>query len=534
MMKRQGIETFISLIVLLFLLLPSLFVITKGNLYPSHDGLFHVARIDQFHKSILYGQFPPRLAPTILNGQGYPLFIVNYQLPYYFAEIFMLFGNNPVFAFKSTMAVTYILGAVFAFFLFKQFASSLASLTGAIVFSYLPYRFANLYTRGSLGESVAMVFVPLFVLGLHLVKNKNRWALTVLALSTFGLITSHTIIFLLFLPFFVLYLIFQIKPKRRVLTQFLIGVFLGIISSSFQLLPAIFERKYLKFDQNLMDLFNGHFLNLYQLLRIPKEGVNIGTAFQLGITSIFILALCTVFLAKSKKTYLLFFAAVILGSIFLIHTRSVWLWRNMPFLNYILYPWRFLSLTVVSFAFLGVYLVDSVRYKKLLASAIIVLTIFTSRHYFLKSTQTDPQPPTESLTTQNEFDPIWTTQKSFSNTRLITTPGEISIINLSHAPFLVNFDAQTKDVTRVTINKLYFPGWQVEINNMKVQPFPQDGLISFDLPSGTSKVVLKFGETRIRKVANLVSLAALFTILLMAVNKVWSLNLSKIYRNRAS
>ena len=121
-------------------------------IYNAYDALTHIERINEFHTAVLNGQIPPRLAPTIVHGNGYPLFVVNYQLPYYFTEFFMVIKNDPVSAFKAVMSITYLLSGVFAFLLFRKFGSNLASMTGAIVFSYLPYRFANLYSRGSIGE----------------------------------------------------------------------------------------------------------------------------------------------------------------------------------------------------------------------------------------------------------------------------------------------------------------------------------------------------------------------------------------------
>jgi len=208
-------KDFVYIFLLIILLLPSQLLMLKEQLYPSHDALYHIGRIEEFHKAFLLGQIPPRLAPTILNSIGYPLFVVNYQLPYYFAEIFMQIFGNPSIAFKSIMSITFMLSAVFAFLVFRNFSSNIASLTGAIVFSYLPYRFANIYQRGSLGESVAIMFVPLVILAIHKVNRCTKFSIVLLTLSIFGLITSHTIIFLIFLPFFILYPICILKFKKR-------------------------------------------------------------------------------------------------------------------------------------------------------------------------------------------------------------------------------------------------------------------------------------------------------------------------------
>lgn len=164
----------IWLFILLILILPGLFLLLKKDLYPSHDGLYHIGRIKEFHMALMERQVPPRLAPQLLDGAAYPLFVVNYQLPYYFAEFFQLATNNAVVAYKAVLAISFILSGVFAFMLFKKNGSNIASLTGAAVFTYLPYRFANLYTRGSFGESVSFMFIPLSLFALHLIKEKKE------------------------------------------------------------------------------------------------------------------------------------------------------------------------------------------------------------------------------------------------------------------------------------------------------------------------------------------------------------------------
>ena len=546
----KSFNNFLFLIILLILLIPSQFIMLKEQLYPSHDSLYHIGRIEEFHKAFSLGQIPPRLAPTILNSIGYPLFVVNYQLPYYFAEIFMQIFGNPSIAFKSIMSITFMLSAVFAFLVFRNFSSNIASLTGAIVFSYLPYRFANIYQRGSLGESVAIMFVPLVILAIHKVNRCTKFSIVLLTLSIFGLITSHTIIFLIFLPFFILYPICILKFKKRMIARLIIATIWGVLLSSFQLLPLIFEKKYMVFDQNLLGLFDDHFISIPQLLRIPMEGINIGTPIQVGITSILIFFLSTVFLIFKRNSQTafyserknsginaggetnferrsenhslqavgiyLFFALI---SFFFVTRFSIFFWENLTVLAYILYPWRFLSVIVTVVAFLTVILVDNLKLKRLLAVLIIFLSIYTSRHYFLKPTQLEHNPPTATLTTQNEFDNIWVTEETFNTRPVVTDTSNAIISNLVKSPFSISFKTNTKAPTNFTVRKMYFPGWQVKVNGQDYPIEIKDGLISFDLPSGSWQIEMKFSESPLRKTANLITVLSFAVLILLLVKK---------------
>src|SRR3990167_4910351 len=268
--------TVFYIILLLIIVLPSQTLMVRSKaFYPSHDGLIHIQRIEEFHASIIHGQVPPR--------------ITNYQLPYYFAEIFMLITSDPVFSFKTVLSLTYILSIVFMFLVLKNFGGALASLCGAIVFAYLPYRFANLYTRAAFGESVAIMFVPLTLLTLNLISKNKKNGTLLFAFSVFGLITSHTIIFVLFVPFLIAYLLFFIKTDKKMIKTIIAGFLLSIGLSSFQLFPVIFERKYLRLEETFLQVYNNHFINIYQLLRIHKEGINMGSAYQIGIGSLMVI-----------------------------------------------------------------------------------------------------------------------------------------------------------------------------------------------------------------------------------------------------
>lgn len=500
------------LILLIILILPALFLLVKNPMYYSQDSQYHIERIREFDSSIHSGQFPPRLAPNILSQIGYPLFVVNYQLPYYLAEIPMYITDNAQFSFKFVLAVTYILSSILTFLLFRTFSSNIASLTGAVVYSYLPYRFANIYTRGSLGESVAICFIPAVLYSLNLIAKKNKFAVPALALSVFGLITSHTIVFLIFVPFFILYPIIILRFSSRNVLGTLVATFLGILLSSFQLIPSILERKYMVFDKVLTTAYNGHFLSPLQLFRIPIGDTHIGTSLQLGIASTLILTVVLILFVKKYDLKILFFLTFFFSSILLISNYSLPLWNNIFLLRYILYPWRFLSLALISTSFMSVLIVDKVKYKKILAIVIITVAIFTSRHYFLKPSQIEPTLINDNLTTENEFNTIWVNTQTFIDKPLVTSQQKANISIIQNKPFFLSFDVKTELQNTLTLRKIYFPNWQVKMSGKNLPLSEVNGLITFQIPSGTHRVETFYRSDYITNFSNFLSLASLILI----------------------
>lgn len=504
-------RTFIFIICLCLLILPSLKLMLNIPIYPSHDGLIHVERIEQFHQSFLDGQIPPRIAPSLAGSIGFPIFVVNYQLPYYFAEFFMLTIKDPFVAFKSVMAISYFLSAIFAFFLFRYHGSRLASLTGAIVFSYTPYRFANLYTRGALGESTAMMFVPLSLLSIHLISNQRKNGIVLLSLSLFGLITSHTVIFLLFLPFLTAYTLFFVKLNRRILINISFAIILGLLLSSFQLIPVIFEKKYTQFE-SFLNLYGEHFIGFNQLFRIPKSGITPSSPFQIGLVSSLTVLLSLIFLLFRKNIQVLFFLIMIFLSIFAIHSSSLLFWEHILFLKYINFPWRFLSIIAISAAFLSVYLVNQTRFK-MIAFFLITLALFTSRHYFLHPTQYESTSPSQVPTFPNEYDTIWSNKETFKTRPIISSYSQVQISNIVENSFNLSFDLKTKTITKIIIRKIYFPGWKLKLNGSTYRLDQTDGLLSFWVGSGDWHSKVYFTETPIRKLADFVSLVSFLALL---------------------
>lgn len=506
-------HTRLYLIALLVLILPALTMMTKKPIYPSQDALYHIERIKEFDRALNEGQIPPRLAPTVAGSIGYPLFVVNYQTPYFISEIFLKVTNDAETAFKSTLILSYILSAVFSFILFRQFAQNIESLSGALVFSYLPYRFANIYTRGSLGESTALMFVPLLLLSINLLNKNKRHALPLLALSVFGLITSHTVVFLIFLPFLATYPFILKGTNISTLAKIILGTLMGIFASSYQLIPSVFEKKYLKFDENLLSLYRDHFLNIKQLLRIPSPGINTGTTLQLGITAslLIVIAIVKLFLSLKNKALTLF-SFFLVFAIFLTNSASIWLWQNLSPLKFILYPWRFLSLAAFCAAFCSVLILKDLKYKAFFACVIVLLTIYSSRHYFLKSTQFESNIPTSNLTTQNEFDPIWTTASTFINRPIISAKGIARLTITSQRPYDLTFNIDTEKDNEILIRKLYFPNWNVLVNNTPISSYQKDGLVALNLTKGSHKVTARYESDTLTQTANIATIISLLFI----------------------
>jgi hypothetical protein len=96
---------------------------------------------------------------------------------------------------------------------------------------------------------------------------------------------------------------------------------------------------------------------------------------------------------------------------------------------------------------------------------------------------------------------------------------DVQLTNAANTTNKISFSAQAKKTTHVTINSIYFPGWQVLVDNriVSIDYSNPRGLITFVLPQGNHTVRVQFVETPIRLVSDIVSVVSLIMLLILCI-----------------
>jgi len=429
------------------------------------------------------------------------------------------------------------------YFWLKEKWGRWAALVGAIVYVYTPYRFLDVYVRGSLGEAVAFIFPPLIFWSLDKLEKKNdhRW-LAVGSLALAGLIMAHNTLAMLFIFLFGGYLIFHYLffHQKKVFFRQLNLFWLGLAFSTFFWLPALSDRRFVRFGQTMVSNFFLHFPTLKQLI-IPSWGFGPSLplsaedlmSFQIGLINLIIVFLVFLFLAKKfffslKRKKLIkdnwavfYFLLAFLALFFLMTNFSFWLWRFSFIENLIQFPWRLLSLTTFITAFLAGFLIQSIKAQKkasALAFAFIFLAIFLNWPYtrpegFVNRGEAYYATNEGTTTVANEYLPIWVKELPASRAKkkveIIEGQGEVG--NLFSNSRKISFTVNSKTQLKIQVNSLYFPGWRVRVDGV-LTPIDfknQKGVIQFLLSPGHHFVVVSFGETPLRALADVISLTSL-------------------------
>lgn len=160
-------------------------------LYNGDDLCYHLARLEGLKDGILDGQIPVNILPDGLRGNGY----LNAMYPYLFLYIgafSRICRVSLALSYKVIVFLANLGSAVCAYVAMKSMIKSRRSVILAVVlYTLMPYRFTNIFSRGDLGETLALVFWPLVIAGLYhvIMGDRKKWYYLVIGFS--GALQSH-------------------------------------------------------------------------------------------------------------------------------------------------------------------------------------------------------------------------------------------------------------------------------------------------------------------------------------------------------
>jgi hypothetical protein len=511
-------KTFAALLIVsLFPLIP---LFTPG-LPVTHDGQDHVARIANFYQSLSEGNIIPRWGNNLNWGFGHPVLMFLYPLPSYMASIFHAMGFSFVDSVKLVFGFAYTFSILAMYLFAKDEWGKHSGILAAILYGFSPYRFVNLYVRGAIGEHVSFVFLPLILWGMSgLAKKRHKipWGI-LLSFSFAGLFLSHNAVSIMIIPivfFYAAYLIMRIQQKRKfVLSLLLFGLY-GIGLAGFFLFPAFFEGKY-----TLRDIVTqgeiGQRMVAPVLFLFSPWNYGGGNEFtkEVGIPVIIVLVIALV----KKSVFSLGLCILFLLYIFLMTSSSLFIWEHISLLQKFQFPWRLLVCTTFLGAITGAVVVNDIgkKHRVFLVFALSALSIFATSHMWKpKSHKTYDESfftgIYKSTTDTGESSPIWSVRfmefepevpMEVSEGKAVITPLEETTTTRT---YMVNADTKS----RLVENTLYFPGWNVFVNNKIVPVEFQDpqwrGRMTFWVEPGEHMIRIVFGETKLRAVSNIISL----------------------------
>ena len=601
---------------LILLIFFSLFAIgpllAPGYFWGAHDGRHSVYFLFEFDRAIQDGILYPRWMPDFTFGYGYPFFNIYAPGAFYVGEALHLFGFDFVTATKIVFALALVLSGPAMFGFVKRLTgSSQAAFLSGLAYVYIPYHIADIYVRAALAESVALIFLPLTFWGFYeTVVNPSRMTMVATALVYGAMMFSHNGIALLFTPVLGIWVLFLMLSEMRTrtthhasgitpstalrarfhvlrfirlglpsLAALLLG--LGIVAIFF--IPAMLEYPFVRVDQwtaNYYD-YSNHFVYFFQLFD-PNWGFGISVpgpydamSFQFGVAPTLLAIFSIVVLARNpngtRRFWLFFFAMTIVVAL-LMFGFSLPLWEVLRLVTFAQFPWRLLTLPLVSLAVLAGAIAlmhdagESARGLSLPTLLLGLLILLGSFPYLTAQTILEPKEGPVGILGLFRFQqsagemtgstawvkeiPDWSPMADvyFAGKKLKSKIDYTHIdpdkVWIGVLPDFAGFHSNGEQIvyhaqedTTITFNTFYYPGWRAYlvqpkkteiIRELKVDVAPDDdlGRVRVHIPQGQEQwLLLRFDDTFPRVIGNWVSAVS---ILLALGLVIWGVRIQRL------
>jgi hypothetical protein len=472
------------------------------------DGNWMVIRFSAFYEALSNGQFPVRYLPRLNDGYGYPVANFLYPLFMYVGVPIKAAGFSFIDTVKILFGLSFIGSSLFSFLWLREKFESVPSLVGSLVYTFFPYHLWDIYGRGSIGEALAFALVP-FVL--WSVDKRN------LFFSSVGLgllILSHNTLALFFIPIIFFYsLISPEKINFKTIPKTIIPFVFGLGLSAFFWIPALYDRQFTIFGQIHVSDFSRYFVNLE----------NFSLYGPIFLLTIFI----SVYLFfKKPSRHLLFFFVILTISFLLTLPFSSIIWENIFLPEFVQFPFRFISIVILSSSFIIAYYLDKLRDKnfRYLISLFFALVLLASSFFYILPSSYQHHPDTfystnrDTTTVKKEYMPKWVKNLPERRGTVEFVKGEGDIENIMDFGSRVGFDMRSKSKSEIKINYVYFPGWEVEVDGKPTTiSYSENGLMRISIDEGNHRIVARFTETPLRVLSNLISIASLIVLIVLMI-----------------
>lgn len=508
------------------------------------DSPFLLFRVQQLVSALVAGEFPVRWMAEAAYGYGLPHYSYYASSAVHVAAGLKLLGFSYTAAIKLTqwLALLGAAGAVYGWLNASGYPRAQSAL-GAAAYTFAPIHLVNLYIRGdSLAELWAMTLYPLCLWAARrLLDRPSPGRALALAAAVGGLILTHNISALNFMPFLGLYLLLTGRGWRAI-GWGAAAVGWGLALAAFFWAPALMEGAAVQ----LGDLTQGFFFfgNHFRGADLLNPGWWFDYAaqpFSLGRVqaALALLGLARLVWRRSPETPLAFLLTGLLLATLMITPLSKPVWEAVPLVAYTQFPWRFLSIQALFTAALTASAVGAwgspPTLRTAAAGAALIGLLAASVLAPLKleffplndaDVTADRLNLYEYLTTaigttvNSEYLPQAVRPRPFTSAALLgraaapkALAGAASGARLWKRGAREAWSITVTDAAGATVAVPihFWPGWRAEANGqaLTVQAAPSLGWVSFDLPPGAHTVTLWLDRTPLRATAEAVSALAL-------------------------
>ena len=385
----------------------STYLLLNTEINQSHDMIASMSRINDMAVDIDNKTFPSVIMKGQANGFGcagilYP------HLFYYIPAFLRYIGASTVCAYQVFIWFCQVFAAFVMFVSVKLILSCVKMATessvdvgdsvdypaiiATLLFLCYPYRVANLYWRGALSESYAMIFIALLTAAFICIvkgRKKTDWVFLCLAIS--GLLQTHVLTLVMAVIISIVFCLVFIKDviRKDVIVSLALAVISAIVINLWYIVPFL---KFFSFESNIdgmMYAMSEYGTTIPGLLKgISYEQSRPGIIGIVGFFVLFVDIVCLFYVIK-KKLYdsnmiklFAFMTVTSAISLFISTKYFPWDWFQsiVPSVGIFQFPFRFILITcvfsVMAFALVMKILKSCIKHQVGVYALLVITGIF--------------------------------------------------------------------------------------------------------------------------------------------------------------
>jgi hypothetical protein len=502
-----------------------------------HDVEFHLYSWLEVLSAWKHGTWLPRWAAMAHFGYGEPRFIfyppASWTLGTIIGAIFPWRVGSPVFIW-----VVLILAGSSMFLLVRRWLPRSDAIFAAVLYAVNPYHLVIVYWRSAFAELLASCLIPLLLLFvLKAVEGERRaWISLSLVLAASWLTNAPAAVMIHYsLALLILFFAWQ----RRSPKLLLFGggaVLLAACLAAFYLLPAVYEQRWVNISEAISPGSRPQDNFLFIHTTDPDHD-----AFNRIISWIAVLEIAATLVgawsarkwrqSKPELWNALVVWAVASSAVMLPVTAV--LWKYLPKLEFMQFPWRWLLCLSMVFALFVTFGFQRwwMRASVCAVAALVIALAWVRIQEPWWDNRGDLKEMRDNMTDQigyegtDEYTPA-----GADPTAIDKTAAKVKVDGAAHAAIHVyKWDAESKYFTadmsvpgQLSLKLFAYPAWRAEVNGRAVQTARSEstGQMLISVEAGMNRIQISFIRTWDRKLGGWISgIAALLVVGLLVGDK---------------
>lgn len=507
-----------------------------------HDFQPHLASwievTNQWHEGILV----PRWAAGANYGFGEPRFIFYPPLSAFIgAALGLVLPWKVVPGIYVWLCVT---GAGVALWLsVREWLSPARAIAAALFFAANPYHLALIYYRSAYAELLASVFFPFVVAGVLSVV-RGQWSRSPVLAVAFAavwlsnapaaVVTTYSIALMLAVG------CVAVRSVRPLVTG-AVSMIAGLGLAAFYLVPAWWEQRWIQIAEAVSTTYNPEHNFLFTRANEAEFNQFNWKISAVAVTLIALIAIAVAFsrhLRRQRSELWWMLLTLSILAVLLLLPVSAVVWRYLPELRFLQFPWRWLLVLGFTFAIFAA----AVKNRPAIAWLSFAIVVAACAMTIAGDTSWDSedvpalvadaqdvrgyegiegfQPKGVNVDELDEENPLVGEVDPDSGD--IDSPDTAKIEVKSWGTEEKNFVVRTDEPVRLAVRLLHYPAWELSVDGKRIEPeaTTQTGQLAFNVTPGSHQVELHFRRTRDRLIGGFISLVTALAVGIFVARKV--------------